>query len=374
MTAIQPNAFIVCTPNIAWQFQANKVRSLNISKSNLHQRSFSDSAPVAAEIHLTSSCNLRCVHCSYMNRNWKNSLLLPEEVVPLVDWCDKRGTDSIVFSGGGEPLTWPYWKHLLEYFKKNRTSLLLSLATNGVLLKDIFSPDNLNNFSIFQISIYGFDPNSFLKRTGGREFEKLIRSIDYLFSFKQPNLQITAKLLIDDSNWDQWGKLATFATQWPFDAIVTKIAGHFEGPDGVAISIPQISSLMSEITSFKWPEHLTTSINNMNFQDLDFDSRSAPQCHTTIQGLYLLVRSDGTLFPCVASADDINASLGSIKDKTIDELWFKWKHAHALDYLSYKYQNGLCKTLVCRHIAYNNIIESSLYSTNCSIKRKLPML
>lgn len=69
--------------------------------------------PLSAEIDLTWRCSLNCKGC---HSKWlhKDQELKPEEISHILRDLAIHGLKSVVWSGGGEPLESPHWKHALE--------------------------------------------------------------------------------------------------------------------------------------------------------------------------------------------------------------------------------------------------------------------
>ena len=82
---------------------------------------------------LTLKCNANCIHCgSSAGTDRKNNLTF-EEAKDLIRQLVDENCESLTLIGG-EYFVYPYWKELLSELSK--TSLKLSIVTNGLLLSD----------------------------------------------------------------------------------------------------------------------------------------------------------------------------------------------------------------------------------------------
>ncbi len=372
MRPIQPSSFVVCKNSIAWQFNPQKVFRISGIYERIKNPSWRD-FPVAVEIHPTSTCILNCRHCSYGQRNKNGSELKPEEVLDIIKWGNSIGIHSIVFSGGGEPLSWPYWSNILDELTSLPKIPLFSMATNSVLIGRSLSPRHYDRFSIFQISFYGHDVASFTKYARQNAFGDFIRSMHVLFSNKPIQLQCTAKITLSSSNIDIWEKNVTFALQWPFDALVIKIIGNFEGSHGIEVSDKRIHRLAQEIKDFNWPSHLSEIFSSLETDASLSEFNIYDTCKVVQMGLYMLIRADGIVYPCIASADDPAACFGSIRETDLYEIWLGEAHGKVVTMLNDKYKAGNCRFEVCRHIAYNEIINRN-FSIHHLNEKLIPML
>jgi MoaA/NifB/PqqE/SkfB family radical SAM enzyme len=63
--------------------------------------------PVSLSIAPTSKCQLNCVFCSNANRE-KNEELDPSDLTVFIKKLHKLGLKTIEWTGGGDPLLYPY--------------------------------------------------------------------------------------------------------------------------------------------------------------------------------------------------------------------------------------------------------------------------
>ncbi|MDA8086654.1 MAG: radical SAM protein, partial [Nitrospiraceae bacterium] len=90
--------------------------------------------PVAVELHWTSSCNYKCVHCSYGNRR-KNSTRLSAGVIQsIIDDLIELKTEAVYLSGGGEPTTVKDWQRYAKKLIEN--NIEVALITNGIAIRE----------------------------------------------------------------------------------------------------------------------------------------------------------------------------------------------------------------------------------------------
>ena len=77
--------------------------------------------PVSAEIDLTWRCALNCAGC---HSKWlhANQELKPGEIERILRKLTIKGLKSVVWSGGGDPMESPYWKHAMDEASKWKLS------------------------------------------------------------------------------------------------------------------------------------------------------------------------------------------------------------------------------------------------------------
>lgn len=107
-------------------------------------------APLHVSLWPTVNCQLNCQYCCCKNMKTLGNELTWEQFTVAIDTLSKYGTKAIEYSGGGEPLLWPYFEKSVDYaFSKG---LKLSLITNGLLLNEI-STETLKKFSWIRVSV-----------------------------------------------------------------------------------------------------------------------------------------------------------------------------------------------------------------------------
>jgi MoaA/NifB/PqqE/SkfB family radical SAM enzyme len=108
-------------------------------------------APIHISVWPTIQCQLNCPYCCCKgeSRKYENDLSYPD----FENACNtlvKYGTKAMEFSGGGEPLLWPWFNRAVEY--AHSKGLKLSLITNGILLKHL-PKSTIDKLSWIRISV-----------------------------------------------------------------------------------------------------------------------------------------------------------------------------------------------------------------------------
>jgi len=185
LLSLAPDSFILGHTNLLGQFYPKKILDLPcIKKINkpLKENVLEKANNLwGLEIHLTSKCQLNCSHCSYEQRNKDCAELNPKTLEQILETANKSAIGSIIFSGGGDPLSWSLG-NFEQVFKKNA------------------------NYSqaIVQINVNGYDKNSYSATTGKDQFDKFIQNLEWLFKNRDKNItQITGKVVINNSNYKQ---------------------------------------------------------------------------------------------------------------------------------------------------------------------------
>ncbi len=109
-------------------------------------------APTKVCWNLTSRCNLQCKFC-YGPQNIKQELNTIQ-VKKVLDKLKKAGVQRIVLSGGEPLLRKDIHKIIIHAYS---LGLTISLATNGLLLNEMFLEQTKNYLSMIEITVDGPD-------------------------------------------------------------------------------------------------------------------------------------------------------------------------------------------------------------------------
>ena len=148
-------------------------------------------APIHIRIKPTNKCNHRCRYCAYRNDNLQlgkdmviGDFIPKNKMLEIIDDISEMGVKAITFSGGGEPLFYPYILDTLRKLKD--TKIKFAVLTNGALLSDEIAELFANYASWVRVSIDGWDDESYVKYRKVKlgEYTKVINNI---YNFKKLN-------------------------------------------------------------------------------------------------------------------------------------------------------------------------------------------
>ena len=174
--------------------------------------------PRVLNIEMTNFCNFSCSHC-YKEAKNSNSIFLSEKILEdlIKNYKGKIATINIT---GGEPLSYPNINKLLDKLTKNFT---VNVTTNGSLI-DIVSEENLKWCNDFQISIYGFNQETFSVITNNKivRFSKILDNISYL---KRLNKRITISIVVNNLIINESDKIIKLLSKIKPDSIIVSKCG-----------------------------------------------------------------------------------------------------------------------------------------------------
>lgn len=169
--------------------------------------------PVYIRIKPTNQCNHNCYYCHY-----KNSYLTLDEYLPsdfiehdkmmeIVDDMKKMGVKAVTFSGGGEPLLYPYIEETME--KVLEAGMDLSIITNGSLLTGR-KAEILAQAKWVRISLDSMIPENYARIRGISEHaaHTLKENIKNFAAIKRKDCELGINFVIGKENYQEITELA----------------------------------------------------------------------------------------------------------------------------------------------------------------------
>ncbi|OHB98730.1 MAG: radical SAM protein [Planctomycetes bacterium RIFCSPLOWO2_12_38_17] len=173
---------------------------------SLPQQSKDILPPVHIRIKPTNACGHNCWYCAYKADNLqlgkdmnKRDFIPKEKMAEILDDLVEMGVKAVTFSGGGDPLYYPY---LLDAVKKlAQTPIKFASLTNGSRLQGEVAEIFAHRGTWLRISIDGWDDESYARYRNVKvgEFTKVMNNIE---SFKNlgGKCYLSISLIVDKEN------------------------------------------------------------------------------------------------------------------------------------------------------------------------------
>lgn len=170
--------------------------------------------PLSGQFELTPLCNFDCKMCySHLTKDQMHngSLLTVEQWKQIIDEAYAAGLIRVMLTGG-ECLTYPGFKELYLYL--HSLGCEIRVLTNGTLLDDSWIRFFQDHPPILiQISLYGFDDDSYERVTGHRMFSVVSANIRKALNAKLPvSLAVTPSKYMGDGILDTVRAAHSFGT------------------------------------------------------------------------------------------------------------------------------------------------------------------
>lgn len=172
---------------------------------------------VNLSIELTQTCNFNCSMC-YIKSNDVRQGLKTEEWISLLDEAIDEGVRYVLITGG-EALIYPGFYSIVEHLHKKNIDV--RLKTNGFYADSRFL-DFLSRHPIYMcdISIYGYDKQSYYQNTGLDCYDIICRNINALI--KSQLTKVRLMITNTEANVKNASKLFRFVKGFDCDVIVNE--------------------------------------------------------------------------------------------------------------------------------------------------------
>lgn len=202
--------------------------------------------PISIICEITSKCNFQCPHC------YKEASIYGKEMpfMKVREICDifKDKIKTITITGG-EPLLHSNCAEIILMVAKQFTTYLL---TNGFYL-DKISVEYLNMLKSIQISLYGYNNETYKKFTGiSQGYDFLQKGIQHLH--KSDIKDIIMSVVVTRENWNELDKYieSTIEMKVPFMKFgISFPSGRANSNDKFFFTEEELFKIYSDIMYFK---------------------------------------------------------------------------------------------------------------------------
>ena len=165
-------------------------------------------APIYVRIKPTNRCNQNCYYCHYKNPYLELDQYRPADEIPrekmleIISDFKETGVKAVTFSGGGEPLLYPYIEEIMEAVLQ--AGIDLSIITNGTLLTGR-KAEILSQAKWVRISQESgcAETYSRIRGVGESAFQKLCENIKNFSELKNPNCELGINFVIGPENYNE---------------------------------------------------------------------------------------------------------------------------------------------------------------------------
>lgn len=284
-------------------------------------------APIYVRIKPTNRCNQNCYYCSYADSELGlRDIVSRQDQIPwnkmqeiIRDFSD-MGVKAVTFSGGGEPLVYPYIIQAIEGMKN--VGVQTSVITNGQLL-DGERAQALKDAKWVRISCDSADAKTYAKvrKIPLDAFDKVCNNIKKFANIKDISCELGINFVINHENAEQVYDMAVLskglgANHIKFSARITKGLFEYHEPFREKV-IEQLHKAQEKLED--------ESFKVINKYECDFDTamvfaRQYHKCY--INNLVTTIAADCKVYFCHDKAYVSSGIVGDLREKSFKELWF----------------------------------------------------
>lgn len=318
-------------------------------------------APVYIRIKPTNYCNHKCYYCSYADKELglRDSVNRQEQIPwkkmqEVISNIKEMGVKAVTFSGGGEPLMYPFITEAMQ--SVINAGIDLSIITNGQLLRGD-KAQVLTNAKWVRISFDSANAETYSRVRGINleSFEEVCNNIRQFASIKSENCELGINFVVNHENAMQVFDAAELVKELgvnhiKFTARVTKDLFEYHAPFKIDV-IEQIHKAQKlETSKFK--------VINKYENDFDFELKSH-RCYERcyINNIFTVIAANSKVYFCHDKAYVSEGEVGDISDKSFKELWYS-------DEVIQRYKDFSPQKECNHHCVYDdrNLLLNSYYS------------
>lgn len=284
-------------------------------------------APIYIRIKPTNYCNHKCYYCSYADSMLglrdsvnKQDQIPWEKMQEIISDMKDMGVKAVTFSGGGEPLIYPYIVEAMQ--KICESGIDLSIITNGQMLKEERAKV-LAKAKWVRISFDAANTETYAKirQLPLIAFHEVCDNIRNFARIKNDNCELGINFVINHENADQVYDIAKMVKNLgvnhiKYTARVTKDLFSYHEPFR-QIAVDQIHRAKNELEN--------EGFRVINKYETDFDSalvfcRCYDKCY--INKIFTVIAADSKVYFCHDKAYVEEGVVGDISNQSFKDLWF----------------------------------------------------
>lgn len=284
-------------------------------------------SPIYIRIKPTNYCNHKCYYCSYaddflaLRNSVRRQDQIPwEKMQEIIRDIKDMQVKAVTFSGGGEPLIYPYIAEAMQGILD--AGIDLSIITNGQLLKGE-KAEILANAKWVRVSFDSSDAETYSKMRGIslEVFDEVCNNIDNFASKKNKNCELGVNFVVNYENAHEAYEMARMVkglgvNHIKYTARVTRDLFEYHAPFKQNV-IEQIHKAQEDFED--------ENFKIINKYEGDFDSalvfnRCYEKCY--INRIFTVIAADCKVYFCHDKAYVSEGVVGDLKDRSFKELWF----------------------------------------------------
>lgn len=284
-------------------------------------------APIYIRIKPTNYCNHRCYYCSYADSALglrdsvkKQDQISREKMNEIIKDLKDIGVKAVTFSGGGEPLVYPYIAETMQRILD--AGIDLSIITNGQLLKGERA-EILTKAKWVRVSFDSADAVTYgkVRQLPKEAFDEVCDNIREFSKKKGEFCELGVNFVINHENAHQIYDMAKLVkglgvNHIKFTARITKGLFKYHEPFKEK-AIFQIHKAQEELEE--------NGFKIINKYEGDFESamvfhRCYEKCY--INNIFTVIAANSKVYFCHDKAYVSCGEVGDLNNKSFKELWF----------------------------------------------------
>lgn len=283
-------------------------------------------APIYVRIKPTNVCPHNCFYCVY---NWKFSGIHPdsnqhdiiprEKMMEILDDLKEMDVKAVTYSGGGEPLSYPWISEVLK--KTLEYNIDLSIITNAQLLNgEVAEMLGQANWVRISLDYPNAEIFSKIRRCPKELFNQIRENIKNFKKIKDPRCSLGVNCVINEYNYDKILAITQFCKELGIDNLrfAPLWKNNFE-----EYHKKIKNEAIRQINKAK--EFADDKIDIGSTYKRYFDKTTGTNLRPYNKCFYMqmvpVIAADQNIYTCHNNAYNSKGKIGTIKDKSFKTLW-----------------------------------------------------
>ncbi len=285
-------------------------------------------APLHVRIKPTNVCNHGCYFCAYRRDDLSlgssmevRDRLPREKMREIVDDLIAMDVKAVTFSGGGEPLIYPFLGETLERLAD--AGIKIGILTNGTQLRGKLADTVARTTAWVRISIDGWNGPSYAQNRNVPE-DSIAQVLANMAAFAQLGSAcvLGASVIVDKGNAPHLaGLVGDLKRHGAAHAKISHCILHESGEDNAAHHAPFAGQVHDQIAHCRdtLADATFDVVDHYHFETDEAPATRHPRCPMT--RLLTVIGADGAVYTCQDKAYTEAGKIGSIKDRSFRDLW-----------------------------------------------------
>lgn len=286
--------------------------------------------PSQLYVYPSNICPFNCGHCIMRNERQNNVMLSHSVMTKLVKDVARLGIKSVIFSGGGEPLTNSSTIYAARQMRE--FGVEVGMNTNGLLMPESMPVDFL------RISIDAGTPQTYCRVKGYDGWDRLNGNLRRL-----KHNELGFAYLLRPDNYKELPEFCKWAQQYNYTFMHVRPAYWPDKDEEIKKAIESVRETVQQ---------LQQQYRGLEFRTEKFDGFWTERQHTECRStpLIAVLCADGHFAIC----QDVFIKFGDYNTQTFEEAWFSESHRQAIK----RIELDSCPR--CVNNGYNDIIENCI--------------
>lgn len=291
-------------------------------------------APIYVRLKPTNRCNQHCYYCFYDNNNSHNNNVYSERYVnrtqeipwdkmqEIINDFAEMGVKAVTFSGGGDPLCYPYIVETVNKLKENNIDY--ALITNGQALSGE-KAEVFKDAKWVRVSIESTNQETYRKIRGVSTYESVMKNIQNFSKIKNKNCALGVNCVVNEHNYKEIYELCKIVKNAGVGNI--KFSPVNDGLD-IVDNNQSIRSCVSEQIKKAINELSDENFTIVDKYSTDIEKRedyNKEYSYCWTRELFTIIAADQNVYNCIDKAYIESGKVGSIENQSFKEMWFSDK-------------------------------------------------